>query len=134
MITRRFFALASVALLLAACGKSGERCATCGMKIDPSSAFRAEVVSGGETKAFDTPRCAITAFRKSGGTVRVQEFYSRAWVDASSVKLVLGSDVMGPMGQELVAVDAAKVEKFMHDHGGTRALSLAEVDDAVLSQ
>jgi NosL len=132
MISRRDFAL-FLAGFVVACGKDGERCATCGMKIDPNSAFRAEVVIDGKTNGFDTAQCALTAYRAHGGTLRVQEFYSRGWVQGSTVRFVKGSDVLGPMGPDLIAVDPARVEKFQHDHGGTHVYALAEIDDGALA-
>jgi hypothetical protein len=116
------------ALVLTACGKSGERCATCGMRVDPNSAFRA--VLGNQV--FDSPRCALTAYRKQGGTLRVQEFYSRDYQDGAAVRFVKGSDVLGPMGPDLVPVDPSRVDKFEHDHGGTRTMALSEVDEGAL--
>jgi hypothetical protein len=116
------------ALALAACGKGGERCATCGMKIDPASPFRAQLGK----RTFDSPRCALTAYRKQSGALRVQEFYSRTYVDGGDVRFVKGSDVLGPMGPDLLPVDPSRVDKFEHDHGGTRALALGEVDEAAL--
>src|SRR5256885_5466073 len=117
------------ALLVLAC-KHDARCAHCGMKIDPESAFVAEL----DQKKFDTPRCALLEWLASGkrGKVRVQDYYDRAPHAASDVRFVTGSDVIGPMGPELVPVDAARVAKFEKDHGGTRALALADIDEKAL--
>ena len=118
------------ALALVACRHDASRCAHCGMKIDPASPFAAEL----DEKKFDTPRCALTEWLASGkrGTVRVQDYYDRAQRPADDVRFVAGSDVVGPMGAELVPVDAARVTKFEKDHGGTRALALADIDEKVL--
>lgn len=119
MMSRRTFAL--LVLALAACKTDARRCAHCGMKIDPQSAFRAEVVDGVTTRPFDTPRCALTAWMAGGkkGAVRVQDYYDRAWHDGNDLRFVVGSDVLGPMGKELVPVDAPRVAKFRRDHDGT---------------
>lgn len=103
------------------------------MKMDATSAFAAELVDG-TTKHFDTPRCALSTWVEGGkhGTVRVQDYYDRVLHPAEDVRFVIGSDVVGPMGAELVPVDAARVAKFEKDHGGTRALSLAEIDTQAL--
>ena len=103
------------------------------MKIDPTSAFRADLTKDGKVLAFDSPRCGLTVYRAQGGSLRVQEFYSRAWVNAPDVRFVKGSDVLGPMGPDLIPVDVAKVEKFQHDHTGARAYTLAEIDDGALA-
>jgi copper chaperone NosL len=117
-------------LLLLACKSGDARCAHCGMKIDPASPFVSEL----DGKKFDTPRCALTEWLSSGkhGAVRVQDYYDRTRHPASDVRFVTGSDVVGPMGAELVPVDAARVGKFQKDHGGTRVLALADIDEKAL--
>jgi len=119
-----------VVMLLVACKSGDARCAHCGMKIDPASPFLSEW----DEKKFDTPRCALTEWLAAGkhGTVRVQDYYDRTKEPADDVRFVTGSDVVGPMGAELVPVDAARVAKFEKDHGGTRALALADIDEKAL--
>jgi nitrous oxide reductase accessory protein NosL len=118
-----------VCIVLAGC-RHDARCAHCGMKLDPASPFVAEL----DEKKFDTPRCALTDWLSSGkhGALRVQDYYDRVSRPASEVRFVTGSDVVGPMGAELVPVDAARVAKFEKDHGGTRALALADIDERAL--
>ena len=120
----------ALAFVLVGCHSSGARCAHCGMKIDPTSPFVARL----DDKQFDTPRCALAEWLASGkhGTVSVQDYYDRASHPASDVRFVIGSDVVGPMGPDLVPVDAARVAKFEKDHGGTRALALADIDEKAL--
>ena len=99
------------------------------MKIDPASPWRTELVEAGVVRAFDTPRCALSAWEKAGrkGDVRVQEFYDRTTLSASEVRFVTGSDVVGPMGAELVPVGPAHVAKFQTDHGGTKVVLQVEL-------
>ena len=135
MIDRRAFLLLGLALVVA-CKKDAQRCAHCGMKIDPQSAFRAEVVEAGTTRSFDTPRCALSEWVAGGkkGTVRVQDYYDRAWRDGKDLRFVVGSDVLGPMGPEIVPVDAARVAKFKADHAGTADYAQAELTPERLAQ
>lgn len=111
------------------------RCAHCGMKLVPGNAWLAELVGAdGSKRTFDTPRCALTARLAGGGagTLRVQDFYDRTWHDASEVLFVVGSDILGPMGPDLVPVDTARAPKFLKDHEGDRALKLEEITKATL--
>lgn len=129
---RLLYALA----LLAACkGAEAARCDHCGMKIDPKSAFNAELALGDKVEHFDTPRCALSSWlaAKKQGTVRVQDYYDRKMRPASEVEFVIGSDVVGPMGPELVPVDNARVAKFEKDHGGARALAASDIDEKALT-
>lgn len=133
-MNRRTFVL--LGLALAACKGGSPRCAHCGMKIDPTSAFRAEVVDGGTTRTFDTPRCALSEWLAGGkkGVVRVQDYYDRAWHDGKDLRFVVGSDVIGPMGPEIVPVDAARVAKFKADHVGTADYAQGELTPELLAQ
>lgn len=132
MISRRDLAL-GFAAIVAGCSKEAARCGTCGMKIDSASPFRSQIGEGSAAVDYDTVRCALTAWKARGGSLRVQEFYSRAWLDGSATRFVKGSDVLGPMGPDLIAVDPTRVEKFQHDHGGTHVYALTEIDDGALA-
>ncbi len=106
------------------------------MKIDPASAWRADLVTAnGETAHFDTPRCALLAWRTgktNAKTLRVQEFYERTWRDGAELRFALGSDVLGPMGPDVVPLDPSRAPKFTADHAATRIATLDELTAAVL--
>jgi len=123
-------ALTVLVAFVLACKQDTSRCAHCGMKLDPQSPWSAEIDDGSSMSHFDTPRCALTKWLVSGkrGTVRVQDYYDRGLHPASDVRFVLGSDVVGPMGTDLVPVDVTRVAKFEKDHGGTRALAIDDID------
>lgn len=138
---RREFMVGTIALAAllgstSAC-KKDVRCKNCGMKIDPNSAWRAELVADdGTVTPFDTPRCALQAWRSGktpAKTLRVQEYYDRQTKDGAEVRFVLGGDVVGPMGPDFVPVDPSRVSKFIQDHAGERALRLDEITLQVLS-
>jgi nitrous oxide reductase accessory protein NosL len=139
---RRLVVAVMLALPLAASCKTKEeapRCGFCGMKIDHESAWRAEVKRpDGKVDAFDTPRCAFGAVTKGdepqGSVVRVQEFYDRTWQDAATVRFAVGSDVVGPMGADLVPLLPAHADKFSHDHAATKLVDGAKIDSALLGE
>lgn len=140
-MNRRTFALAAVTVsslaLLGACARKREeaRCGLCGMKIDPASPWRAELLmNDGTAKPFDTPRCALTSLRRGAQAkgVRVQEFYDRTWLDGTAVEFVVGSDVLGPMGPDLVPVAKGRGEKFVRDHSAEKAVLLDAVTAPLL--
>jgi len=64
----------------------------------------------------------------------VTEYYGLARIDAQLALYVIGSDVYGPMGHELVPLatepDAAD---YMRDHAGKRLLRFDDVDAGVLT-
>lgn len=134
--SRRAVVLGSlVSLAFVACKKE-PRCKRCGMKLDPKSAWRTDLVGDdGTVTSFDTPRCALTSWREGqtkAKSIRVQEYYDHVTKDGTEVRFMLGGDVVGPMGPDFVPVDAARAAKFIQDHGAEKALTLEEVDAAFL--
>ena len=133
-------AFSCVALLASlapvACSRRDERCAYCGMKLDPSSPWRADLVRGdGVHVHFDTPRCALLAWRTGrfpATGIELQEFYGRAWRNGEELRFALGSDVVGPMGTDAVPVDPAREEKFASDHHAAKVVALADLTVALL--
>jgi hypothetical protein len=133
---RRALALAAAHTLTAGC-KREVRCQHCGMKIDPASPWRAELVApDGRRTPFDAPRCAFTVLRSGkapGATLRVQEYYERQWRAADELRFAVGGDVLGPMGPDLVPIDPKWQTKFIQDHGADRTLKAEEVTPSVLA-
>jgi copper chaperone NosL len=141
---RGLFAAAATAWLLAfACtGEASDkpRCAQCGMQLPRQSRWRAGLVSGsGEAMMFDAPKCMFRWM--NGGSGRksrdawVTEYYSQKRAAASSVYFVVGSDVIGPMGHDLVPVAGReRAEAFSREHHGRSVLRAAEVTSSVLAR
>lgn len=115
---------------LAACKKSqpGARCETCAMKLVPKHAFFAELEPAGAARIpYDTPRCAFAGLlRHPGAAMWVREYYEQTPRLGTDVRFVEHSDVIGPMGPDLVPVDPAKVTQFVTTHGGGRISSFEE--------
>ena len=110
-----------IALLLVAGCHRGQRCATCGMKVDPASPWVSYLTIGGKDEAFDTPSCALSAWRKAKGPVnqaRFREYYSQELKPVEELRFVKGSDVTGPMGPDLVPVAVGTAGRFARDHNG----------------
>jgi copper chaperone NosL len=133
MIPRRSF-VAGV-LTLIAC-KREKRCKQCGMRIDPASPWTAELLADdGAVTTFDTPRCAFQSWRRGSTpatSLRAQEYYDRRWARAEELRFVVGGDVLGPMGPDLVPVDPRRAMKFVQDHGADRAYAAVEITLSVL--
>ncbi len=65
--------------------------------------------------------------------VWVTDYYSARPIDAEAALFVIGSDVMGPMGPELVALaNRDEAETFRADHGGDLVLEFDEVTSEVV--
>ena len=56
-------------------------------------------------------------------------------IDAHAAWYVIGSDVLGPMGHELVPLATqAEAEDFLRDHKGRKIVRFADVTPALLEQ
>jgi nitrous oxide reductase accessory protein NosL len=63
----------------------------------------------------------------------VTDYYTTKPLRARDAVFVRGSDVLGPMGAELVPLASTELaESFRTDHGGEDPLSFEEIDAAVL--
>jgi nitrous oxide reductase accessory protein NosL len=108
-----------------------ERCAVCGMFVAPFPQWTAAIeLKDGRRYYFDGPKdMFICLFDLPGylpgvspeqvAGVYVTEYYGTTLQPAGEVIFVTGSDVLGPMGQELVPVlGRAAAETFLRDHAG----------------
>lgn len=65
--------------------------------------------------------------------IMVMDYYRLAWIDARKALYVLGSDVYGPMGRELISLEKeADAKEFMKDHKGLRIIGFSDVTREVI--
>jgi len=117
-----------------------ERCPVCGMFVAPYTTWMASVVlDDGRRVYFDGPKDMFRFLLDRGrfgsdtgeGTVVeiwVKDYYTTLAIDARTAHFVVGSDVMGPMGHELVPTASADAaQTLLSDHHGTRVLRFDQV-------
>lgn len=118
----------------------GDKCPVCGMFVAkyPDWVGHAELTDGtrlvfdGAKDLFkfvlDPGKYLPARTRKDVKAVAVTDYYALAPVDGRAAVYVVGSDVFGPMGRELVPfARRADAEEFLKDHHGTRILTFDEV-------
>ena len=65
--------------------------------------------------------------------IGVTEYYGVTKIDARAAWYVIGSDVLGPMGHELVPLATqAEAEEFQRDHKGKRIVRFDQITSALL--
>ncbi|OAI17676.1 nitrous oxide reductase accessory protein NosL [Methylomonas koyamae] len=65
--------------------------------------------------------------------VWVTDYYEVELIDAKTAYYVIGSDVLGPMGHELLPFkDQAAAQEFMEDHKGKSIMRYQDVTPAVI--
>ncbi|AKH22358.1 NosL [Sedimenticola thiotaurini] len=120
--------------------KDDDTCPVCGMFVAKYPAWVATVrYKDGHLHHFDgakdlfkylldLPRWAPGHQRENIQTIGVTEYYTLTRIDAQQAWYVIGSDVLGPMGHELIPLETPEdAEEFMQDHQGVRILRADEV-------
>jgi nitrous oxide reductase accessory protein NosL len=66
-------------------------------------------------------------------SVRVKDYYSLNYIDARKAFYVIGSNVYGPMGKELIPfAKDADAREFLKDHKGKQILRFSEITPQVM--
>jgi nitrous oxide reductase accessory protein NosL len=77
---------------------------------------------------LDMPKWAPGHREEDIQSIGVTEYYSVSLINARKAWYVIGSDVLGPMGHELVPLETEEdAKEFLEDHGGKRILRFGEV-------
>lgn len=118
----------------------GERCPVCGMFVAKHPTWLATLTFRDGTRAvFDGPKDLFKLWleparylpgRRRGdvAALTVTDYYTLTPIDGRTALYVEGSDVLGPMGRELIPfADRASAEEFLRDHRGRAILRLEEV-------
>ena len=124
-----------------------ERCPVCGMFVSPYPEWVGQVRhDDGTTVFFDgskdlfkyllsLDRYAPVKDRRNVVSVFVTNYYDGEVIAARTALFVVGSNVMGPTGHELVPHRSyVAAEDFTRDHDGRRILRFDEVSEAILHE
>lgn len=115
-------------------------CPVCGMLVSKYPHWVASIVyKDGHAHHFDgakdlfkfwfEPKKYVTDHRREDvSSVWVTDFYNLQPMDARKAFFVIGSDVLGPMGHELVPLASKEdADEFVKEHKGKRVLRFGEV-------
>ncbi len=120
------------------------RCPVCGMFVAKYQQWLTQVnMSDGSAETFDGVKDMMAFYfapqqygAAAGVTVDeifVKDYYSQKWADGKKAIYVLGSDVYGPMGHELIPFDSqAGAESFLKDHHGKMIYSFSEITPDII--
>ncbi len=146
-------ALLPASLPAAAPGPSGpaapaegrEKCPVCGMFVTMFPDWVCSIEFKDGTKALtDGPKDMFKFYhdmarydraRKQADVSRVlvTDYYGLSLIDGRQARYVVGSDVFGPMGRELVPfAEEAGAKEFLRDHKGKKIVGFKDVDQAFL--
>ncbi|MCU7875045.1 MAG: nitrous oxide reductase accessory protein NosL [Candidatus Thiodiazotropha sp. (ex Lucinoma borealis)] len=78
---------------------------------------------------LDLPKWAPNHQASDIKMIGVTDYYSLMRIDARKAFYVIGSDVLGPMGHELIPLESREdAEEFLHDHKGESIVLFDDVD------
>ncbi len=122
-----------------------DKCPVCGMFVAKYPDFVAQVIFRyGGYAVFDGSKDLFRYLQNLGtyapsrrgsdvAAIYVTDYYSLTPVDGKAAWYVVGSDVYGPMGRELVPFGKeSEAREFLADHKGKALLRFPEVTPAVL--
>ncbi|MFW5636129.1 MAG: nitrous oxide reductase accessory protein NosL [Thermodesulfobacteriota bacterium] len=82
---------------------------------------------------FDIDRYAPEKTREDIRAVYVTTYYELELIDAKAAFFVVGSDVYGPMGHELIPhKNTSDAEAFSRDHGGKKTVKFGDIDPELI--
>jgi len=118
----------------------GMRCSVCGMFVAkyPNWLTRIHYDDLKKVLFFDgvkdmmvfyfNPERYDGADRQQINKILVKDYYSLQWLSAKEALYVIGSDVYGPMGHELIPFSSREgAENFMKDHHGEKILTFDKI-------
>lgn len=124
-----------------------DKCAVCGMFVAKFPNFAARITYGdGSYAVFDGCKDMFTYYlnmkkyaagksRKEIAALSVTDYYSLGPIDGFSAYYVIGSNVAGPMGNELIPfARLADAEEFRRDHHGKQVLTFTQVSPSVIDK
>ena len=116
------------------------RCSVCGMFVAkyPNWLARINYDDQEQVLFFDgvkdmmvfyfTPEKFNGPARKKIKEIMVKDYYSLQWLSAEDAFFVIGSDIYGPMGHELIPFATREAaENFMKDHHGKEILTFGRI-------
>jgi nitrous oxide reductase accessory protein NosL len=84
---------------------------------------------------FDIKKYSPEKSHKNIAAIYVTEYYEMKLIKVEDAFFVIGSDVFGPMGHELIPfASRADAEEFMKDHKGRRILKFEGVKPTVIKK
>ncbi len=111
------------------------KCPVCGMFVAKYPRWTTMIVEDGKKVYFDGVKDMMRYIHSGHKFERayVSDYYTGEAVDATKAWYVTGSDVLGPMGKELVPFKTKKeAMEFAKDHKGQKVLSFSQIDESVL--
>ena len=113
------------------------KCPVCGMFVAKYPKWAARIEADSKNYYFDGVKDMMKFYifdvdfpfnRNKIELIEVTDFYTLKAIDAKQAFYVIGSDVYGPMGNELIPfISKNAAENFMRDHRGEKIILFNEI-------
>lgn len=117
-----------------------DKCPVCGMFVAKYPDFLARIAFDDGSRVFfdgakdmfkyhfDIQRFSPGKNKADIAAIQVTDYYGLSPIDARTAWFVVGSDVYGPMGRELIPFhDEAEAREFLRDHAGKQLLRFEQI-------
>ncbi len=119
-----------------------DKCPVCGMFVYKYPKWIAQIVYKDKNRlSFDGVKDMMkfyfnrtkygkyeTLTKKNISQILVRDYYSQKVIDGKSAYFVIGSDIKGPMGDELIPFkDESSAKSFLKDHNGKKIVKFSEI-------
>jgi len=123
-----------------------ERCPVCGMFVAKYEAWITQIrIDESTVFSFDGVKDMMAFYKNPGAyngperseisEIWVKDYYSLKWGDGRKAFYVIGSDVHGPMGHELIPfATRAAAEAFQADHNGRKIFTFDQITSEIVEQ
>jgi nitrous oxide reductase accessory protein NosL len=124
-----------------------DRCPVCGMFVHPYQKWITQIqFKDGSHHSFDGMKCMCRLYIDPGKydatkkkqdikLVLVRDYYTLKFIRHDTAFYVVGSDVFGPMGHELIPFDSEKnADTFLSDHKGLKILRFNQINPELLDK
>ena len=121
------------------------RCTVCGMFVAkyPNWLAQIQYADLSQTRYFDGLKDMMVFYfyperydglpREAITEIFVQDYYSLDWLAARDAFFVIGSDIYGPMGHELIPFKTREAAgSFSKDHHGKKILTFGEITPSLI--
>ncbi len=120
-----------------------DKCPVCGMFVYKYPKWITQIVyKDGNKLSFDGVKDMMkfyfnrtkygkfeTLTKENISNILVRDYYSQETIDAKSAFFVIGSDITGPMGEELIPFkNKQDAQTFMRDHNGKKIILFNEIN------
>lgn len=115
-----------------------EKCPICGMFVYKYPRWATQIFYADKHYSFDGVKDLMKYYfkhKKGINKILVTDYYSQKAIDATNSYFVMGSDVYGPMGDELIPfLNKDDAENFLLDHKATNIIKFLNITEDTISK